>query len=75
MQQRTRWKQGEGPPVQPGQMVVVREDDLPPQSWLIGRIVAVHPGADEIVRTASIRTPRRIFKRPASKICILPIET
>jgi len=74
LQQRTKWKQGEGPSFRPGQLVVVRENDLPPQSWLTGRVTEVHPGKDEIVRAASIRTTRGVFKRPASKICILPIE-
>lgn len=55
MQQRTKWKQGEGPSIQPGQMVVVRENDSPPQSWIIGRIVAV------------LQEPMRSSEQPASE--------
>ncbi|XP_067209986.1 uncharacterized protein [Linepithema humile] len=75
MQQRNKWKRDEGPPIQVGQLVVVKEDGLPPQSWLVGRIMEVHPGADNVVRAASVKTTRGTFKRPASKLCVLPLET
>lgn len=54
--------------------MVVKEDDLPPCKWLYGKIVDTHPGVDNIVRVVTIKTNKNtIFKRPTSKICLLPI--
>lgn len=54
--------------------MIVRENDLPPQSWLVGRIIAVHPGTDGVTRAVNVKTIKGTFKRPANKICVLPIE-
>ncbi|XP_072761509.1 uncharacterized protein [Anoplolepis gracilipes] len=75
MQQRLKWKRDKGPPIRIGQLVIIREDALPPKSWVLGRVMEIHPGADEVVRAASIKTNRGIIKRPATKLCVLPIET
>lgn len=69
-----KWKQNKENPIETGQMVIVMENNLP-QSWLIGSVIAVHPGEGEVIRVASIKTLKGTFKRPASKLCILPIET
>lgn len=74
LQQRTSWKQSKGTPIEPDQMVVVQESNQPPQSWLMGRVTAIHPGDDGVVRAASVRTIKRVFKRPANKLCVLPIS-
>ena len=44
-------------------MVTLREDNLPPLRWLMGRIVETHPGDDDIVRVVSVRTKNGIYKR------------
>lgn len=75
LQMRQRWQKNKGPPIEPGQLVIVQDSNLPPQSWSMGRIVAVHSGEDGIVRAATVRTGRKTMKRPASKLCVLPIET
>lgn len=76
LQQRTKWKKDEGPPVQVGQMVIIREGNTPPLSWIVGRVVDIHPGADGVAKVASVRTAKGVFKRPATKLCIyiLPLE-
>lgn len=38
-----------------GDIVLVKEDDLPPSRWLMGRIVKKHPGSDNITRVITIR--------------------
>jgi hypothetical protein len=58
-----------------GMLVLVREDNLPPTQWLVGRIVQLHPGQDGIVRVVSLKTKNGIYKRPVVKICVLPIPT
>ena len=56
-----------------GNLVLVKEDDLPPSRWLLGRVVAKHPGNDGITRVVSLRTKNAVIKRAISKICILPV--
>ncbi|XP_044315249.1 uncharacterized protein LOC123037657 [Drosophila rhopaloa] len=53
LQAKNKWHQ-EVPNVYVGDLVVVAEDNLPPQQWMIGRIVAVHDGADGKVRVADL---------------------
>ncbi|XP_055623293.1 uncharacterized protein LOC129766719 [Toxorhynchites rutilus septentrionalis] len=57
-----------------GQMVVLKEDDKAPYSWPLGRITEVHPGPDGVVRVVTLRTSQGIYKRPASRVCLLPFE-
>ncbi|XP_063618245.1 uncharacterized protein LOC134791133 [Cydia splendana] len=33
-----------------GDVVLVKEDDLPPSKWLFGRIMQKHPGSDQLTR-------------------------
>lgn len=73
-QQRTKWKQSGGAQPFEGQMVIIRDDQLPPLRWLMGRIVAVHPGKDGVVRVATVRTQTGEIKRAIAKLCALPIE-
>ncbi|XP_049286210.1 uncharacterized protein LOC125765292 [Anopheles funestus] len=57
-----------------GQMVILKEQDKLCNEWYLGRIVGVHPGKDDVVRVVSIKTVKGIYKRPSSKICLLPFE-
>lgn len=95
LQQRQKWlKLKEN--VKVGQLVLLREDNVPPCKWPIAKIIEVYPGDDNQVRvvkiekhTASINPPiprdfakyvsklkthKSTFKRPISKISVLPIE-
>ncbi|CAK1589240.1 unnamed protein product [Parnassius mnemosyne] len=56
-----------------GDVVIVKEDHLPPCRWMYGRVVAKHPGPDKITRVVSIKTKNTVVKRPTNKICILPV--
>ncbi|XP_037930801.1 uncharacterized protein LOC119665645 [Teleopsis dalmanni] len=56
------------------QLVLIRDERLPLSSWLLGRIIQVHPGTDGAVRVVTIKTQSAIVKRPISKISVLPID-
>ncbi|XP_063543206.1 uncharacterized protein LOC134751689 isoform X1 [Cydia strobilella] len=73
LQERTKWRQAKGQ-LATDTMVVVKEDNLPPMKWKLGRIVSVIPGSDGINRVADIRTSSGIIRRAFSKICPLPVE-
>ncbi|XP_070529644.1 uncharacterized protein [Cardiocondyla obscurior] len=72
--QRTKWRASRGTPIAVGQMVVVQQAGLGPLQWLLGRIKEVHPGADGVVRTATIRTKKGEITRPTTRLAVLPLE-
>ncbi|GFW70414.1 uncharacterized protein TNCV_4915341 [Trichonephila clavipes] len=57
-----------------GTMVNVKEDFTPVCNSLLGRVVEVYHGSDGKVRTVRMKTKTGEFKRPITKICILPID-
>lgn len=55
--------------------MLIKEDNLPPMAWKMVRIESFHYGADGVIRVVSVRcSDGSVFKRPMTKICILPIE-
>lgn len=73
LRQRYKWQEGKKD-VEVGDVVVICNENLPPLSWLIGRIIAVHPGNDGRVRVVTIKTATGEIKRAVQKICILPVK-
>ncbi|XP_023953674.2 uncharacterized protein LOC112057425 [Bicyclus anynana] len=70
LQTRCKWMNGVDT-LQPGMMVVIKDDNLPPLKWNLGRIDGVVPGKDGISRVADIRTATGIVRRSFAKICPL----
>nr|CAH7736504.1 unnamed protein product [Callosobruchus chinensis] len=52
--------------------ILIKEDGLSPFKWTYGKVVALHPGTDNAVRVVSINTVGGKYKRPVSKLCLLP---
>lgn len=73
LQTRPKWLTKK-PNILVGDMVLVREDRLPPAKWIMGRIVQTHAGQDDLVRSATVKTATTVIKRPITKLCRLPIE-
>ena len=68
LQVRPKWRTAASTLLKEDTMVLLRDDNLPPSKWRIGRITTVHPGADGITRVVSIRTTAGEVKRAISKI-------
>lgn len=73
LQHRHKWKQ-ECHNAKPGMMVVIKDDNLPPLKWTLGRIVEVFRGQDGLVRVADVQTATNTLRRPIHKLAPLPIE-
>lgn len=69
LNQRHKW-QFKKQNVMPGTLVLLKEENLPPCKWSIGRIVQTIYGHDDTVRVVIVKTPKGEFKRPISKISI-----
>lgn len=59
-------------PIAVGQLVVIREENVPPIRWKMGRILQVHPGNDGVVRVVTLKTATGNLDRAVEKLCILP---
>ncbi|XP_075162761.1 uncharacterized protein LOC142235393 [Haematobia irritans] len=66
MFKRSKWKT-EKLNLKVNDMVVVRDDNLAPNEWRLGRITKVFPGVDEKVRVAEIQTARGLLNHGKSK--------
>lgn len=72
LMQRSKWPNEERN-LRENQIVLIKEDNLPPAKWLYGRIVKVHPGRDGLVRVAEVKCKDSVVSRPIHKLCLLPI--
>ncbi|XP_020296284.1 uncharacterized protein LOC109861165 [Pseudomyrmex gracilis] len=75
LQERHKWKNNKGPQLTPGQVVLVKQQNLAPLQWTLGRIQEVHPGPDGVARSATVKTAKGVFVRPLSRIAVLPLDT
>ncbi|CAG9130680.1 unnamed protein product [Plutella xylostella] len=73
LQQRIKWRTS-SEDLKEHTMVLIKDDNLPPLKWSLGRITRVYPGRDGISRVADIRTANGTTRRAFSKICPLPVD-
>lgn len=74
LQQRPKWtRRVEN--IQEGQLALIREDNVPPSKWIVGRVTKTLPGDDGNVRVVWLKTATGAIKRPIVKLSILPIPT
>ncbi|KAJ8934583.1 hypothetical protein NQ318_010879, partial [Aromia moschata] len=76
LQGRSKWMFQHPQQIGVNTLVLLKDSNAPPLQWKLGRIVAVHPGSDGVVRVVSVKTPNdSVLKRAVHTVCILPIET
>lgn len=60
--------------LQEGDIVIVKDNNLPPSNWLLARVSRTHPGDDGVVRVVTLKHQAGEMKRATSRVCRLPIE-
>lgn len=70
LQTRTKWRENVAD-LKPDTLVIIKEINLPPLKWQLGRVLKTIPGNDGISRVADIQTSSGIVRRPYTKICPL----
>lgn len=81
LQARGKWFRPH-PNLRVGDIVALKDENLPPTHWRIGRIIDVFPGQDGLVRTVEVQYnneqlnehglhTQRTCKRPVQKLCRL----
>jgi len=73
LQQRPKWRTPQ-PNFKIGELILLKDNNLPPLCWKMGRITETFPGADGLIRVVTIKTSFGEFKRPITKICSLPTD-
>lgn len=73
LQKRQKWCKG-GRDLRLGEMVLVKDDRLPPNRWLLGRVTSVYPGSDGVTRVADVKTTSGTLRRAFNRLCPLPVE-
>ncbi|XP_073946806.1 uncharacterized protein [Choristoneura fumiferana] len=71
LQQRAKWCKNV-PNLKIGDLVLVKEDNLPPLQWRKARVSKLRPGADGVVRVVELRTSTGTCVRSVAKVCPLP---
>ncbi|XP_045471829.1 uncharacterized protein LOC123678720 [Harmonia axyridis] len=73
LQQRNKWLKSSDMPKE-GSLVLIKNDNLSPLKWDMGRILKLTPGLDGVARVADVKTKSGTIKRPLNKLCPLPVE-
>lgn len=71
LQQRTKW-QVRQKELRVGDLVILKEDQLPPLQWRLARVTCLYPGPDGVSRVADVLTNRGTIRRAVNKMCIIP---
>lgn len=53
---------------------MIKEENIPPNEWRLGRVLKLHPGKDNRVRVAEIFTQNGVITRPIVKLVMLPTQ-
>lgn len=74
LQQRGKWRSSCDNQIQPGQLVICKDDNLPPLKWQLARVLQVHHGDDGQIRVLRLRTEHGETTRSIHRVCILPTD-
>ncbi|XP_053596159.1 uncharacterized protein LOC128668033 [Microplitis demolitor] len=68
----TKWCQPRND-VQIGSLVLLTNENAPPNRWPLAKVTDIHPGRDGLTRVATIKTINGILTRPVAKLALLPL--
>lgn len=74
LQQRHKWTKSTAN-VTIGQLVLLRDDLLPPTKWKLARVTGTRPGHDGRVRVVELKHATGHTTRAITQICALPIDS
>jgi hypothetical protein len=70
LQLRTKWE-SEKRDLVGGDIVILIDNSLPRNDWLLGRIIETYKGSDGKVRSVRVKTKQSELVRPITKLCLL----
>lgn len=72
LQQRMKWRSKEDRALNIGDLVILKEDNLPPLQWKLARVTRLYHGTDGVSRVAEVRTTKGLVTRCLNRMCPLP---
>ncbi|XP_038107028.1 uncharacterized protein LOC119766511 [Culex quinquefasciatus] len=73
LQPRNKWQTVQQN-LDPGQLVLIKNENTPPAAWELARIVAAHPDPYGVVRNVTVRRGEKEYQRPVHKLVPLPMD-
>lgn len=55
-------------------VVLIKNENYLPTHWPLARVIETHPGPDGLARVVTVQTASGEYKRPITKLCLLPTE-
>lgn len=76
LQERNRqfFKIHKNQPIKIGEVVLIKEENIPREKWKMGRIVQLIEGRDGLVRAVMVKTASGTGKRAVQNLCSLEVE-
>lgn len=73
LQTREKWNTTISP-IKVGQVVIIKEPNLPTLCWPLGVVEGLHPGKDGVTRVVRVKTKNGSYLRSANRLCPLPTQ-
>lgn len=73
LQVRNKWHK-KNADIKIGELVVIKDINLPSCEWPLGRVIQLHPGTDGLTRVVSVKTATNILKRGITELAPLPVR-
>ncbi|XP_036149076.1 uncharacterized protein LOC118647744 [Monomorium pharaonis] len=73
LQARAKWAK-DGPSLNLGDVVLIKDRNLPCTQWKMGRVTETHPGEDGITRSVTVKTTNGNVNRAVKYLCPLPVD-
>lgn len=73
LQIRGKWNRMQ-PEIKIDDIVLIKDENLPPTKWALARVTEKHPGSDGATRVVTVKTKDGTYKRAITKICPLVTE-
>nr|XP_044251206.1 LOW QUALITY PROTEIN: uncharacterized protein LOC108070124 [Drosophila takahashii] len=73
LQQRSKWRTPK-PGLVVDDLVLVKDENLPPMKWPLARVIELLFGGDGVARVAVLKTASGVTKRAVNKLCLLPLK-
>ncbi|XP_051864256.1 uncharacterized protein LOC127566275 [Drosophila albomicans] len=73
LQRRSKWRTPDRR-LQVNDLVLVKDENLPPLRWPLARVLALIPGKDGECRVADLKTTCGSTRRAINKLCLLPLK-
>lgn len=74
LQVRKKWSVERGPTLGVGAIVLIRDENLKPLNWKLGRVLSVRHGEDLVIRTALVKIMRGEYNRAVRNLCPVPFD-